>query len=68
MPDKQGSGNGAGSLSEAMSEQMWLELYRKAIGELAEGRPDFSAVFAGNVFDLAILFKRLEKGQLKASQ
>lgn len=54
----------AGSLDEAMSEQMWLELYHKAIGELAEGKTEFTAVFAGNVFDLAILFQRLEKGQL----
>lgn len=57
--------NGAGSLAEAMSEQMWLELYRKAINELADGKADFSAVFAGNVFDLAILFQRFEKGQLE---
>lgn len=60
MPDK----DGAGSLGERMSEQMWLDLYRKAVGELAAGKPDFTAVFAGDRFDLAILFQRLEKGQL----
>jgi hypothetical protein len=60
MADKNG-----GSLAEPMSEQMWLDLYRKAVSELAEGKPDFTAVFAGNEFDLAILFQRLDKGQLK---
>jgi len=60
MNDKHG-----GSLAEPMSEQMWLELYRKAVRELAGGKPEFTAVFAGNEFDLAILFQRLEKGQLR---
>ena len=55
--------DGAGSLVEPMSEQMWLDLYRKAVGELAEGKTEFSAMFAGNVFDLVILFKRFEKKQ-----
>jgi len=64
MPDK----DGAGSLVEPMGEQMWLELYRKAVGELADGKPEFSAMFAGNVFDLVILFKRIEKPVKSACQ
>ena len=53
-----------GSLREPMAEQMWLELFREAVQEIAGGKPDFVALFTGNKFDLAITFSRREKGIL----
>jgi hypothetical protein len=52
----------AGSLTEPMTEQLWLDAYRRAVSALAGGQPDFAVLFAGSVFDLSITFRRLDKG------
>lgn len=53
------------TLLEPMSEQMWYELYRRAVAELAGGKEQFSALFASNQFDMAITFRKFPHGALR---
>ena len=58
----EGTDHPAGSLGGNVAERSWMNLYRRALEELSDGKhTEFVALFAGNVFDLSITFGKHAK-------